>query len=453
MSNKIAVELQLKLQGLAAQAKQAARIVKENIGTAGAGAGINAGIDKATKSQDNLTKSVKATTAALKEQAAAAKLAALAEAQATVDRLRAAREAAGRRMGIPAWMGPEQAQKFTDPVEAAERKRMANQLRAQRNASRNTGGGLATNPAAMFGYQGPPPPIIAPPVIAPGAGAPTPPGGVAGLANKLLPLGQILATMYMVRRAFNAVIAPVQQFTNVLRKATEQAAALYAGATMSGLGLGPSAMRSSLARVLGVSEKDIFLFGREIEHLIPKLRGAREIMEQTAPNLASVNWEWNVLRENLKATVALLADKMSGAIKTFLAGLSEMLVRLQNVTQQFSETLRDNPDLAKTFSRVGKMTAAMAGGPGAWMAVEQILKAGKGKEMPNMGAPMAFMRQMPAANWEHMGLQVGGTGAMQFMATTAKSTTDTAKGVQALLAAMRENKFNITKPVGYPSRS
>jgi len=430
MSNKIAVELQLKLQGLAAQAKQAARIVKENIGTAGAGAGINAGIDKATKSQDNLTKSVKATTAALKEQAAAVKLAALAEAQATVDRLRAARETAGRRMGIPAWMGPEQAQKFTDPVEAAERKRMANQLRAQRNASRNTGGGLATNPAAMFGYQGPPPPVIAPPVIAPGAGAPTPPGVIGSMRNALLPIGQILASLSMIKRAIDVILEPLRKFAAMVMRAADAAGALYANSVRSGFNLQQGSTRASIGRVLGVSEHEIFIFGAQMEKLIPKLRVANATFARTAPELTSLSWEMKVLKENTHALFAEISSDVAPAFKT-------LALAINGITSAVTRFLQI--PMVKGFLSTA--------GSGVASAINSLTGNGVAP------SPVGIMRQMPAANWEHMGLQVGGSGAMQFAATTARATTRTADGVQALLAAMRENKFNITKPVGYPSRS
>lgn len=69
----------------------------------------------------------------------------------------------------------------------------------------------------------------------------------------------------------------------------------------------------------------------------------------------------------------------------------------------------------------------------------------------NAPSPTAFMKQMPASQWEKMGLQIGGSGGTNYAMQTAKHTARATTVLEKILQATNSQKFNITKPVGLPS--
>ena len=54
--------------------------------------------------------------------------------------------------------------------------------------------------------------------------------------------------------------------------------------------------------------------------------------------------------------------------------------------------------------------------------------------------PMAYMKQMPASNWERMGLVIGGGGGTNYNQQTAKNTGTMTKTLEQILRAFTASK-------------
>ncbi len=419
----ITVELKLALASLQSQVKQAASILNFK------GAGQAAETGKATAAQEKQTRAVKQTNEALKQQAQLVKAAALASAQADVDRFRAAREQAMRMGRAPAWMGAEQAQKFTDPEEAAARSAEAERLRNLRRLGKqsNTGAGLATDPNAA----------INPPTT--GTSATTPSAG----GSKLLGIGQMLASYYLITRAINFALVPLRKFANEMERAASAAAKTYASAMGSGMGLSMTIRRSSLAQIIGVSENDIFQFGAAIKYIQPQIAGAQKILRETNGPLTQLSWQFKILETNIGAMWAKLSVEFAPAVNEFATNMG-ILVKL----------ITDNAgliaDAAKRIAKSNplywfhKLTQFEAN---TWLGVNQS-QVDKGFAHGTMPKPQAWMKQMPASTWEHMGLQVGGGGGTDYNRQTAMNTKETNSHLKELIKAQFQQLNDITTPQG-----
>ena len=65
-----------------------------------------------------------------------------------------------------------------------------------------------------------------------------------------------------------------------------------------------------------------------------------------------------------------------------------------------------------------------------------------------MPKPQAWMKQMPASTWEHMGLQVGGGGGTDYNRQTAMNTKETNSHLKELIKAQFQQLNDITTPQG-----
>lgn len=423
----ISVELKLALSSLQAQVKKASSMLNFK------GAEQAADTNKATAAQDKQTKSVKETNAALKEQARLAKAAALASAQADVDRLRAAREQAMRQMRAPAWMGSEQAQKFTDPEEAAALAAEAERLRNLRRLGRqsNTGAGLASNPLAMFGT----PPIL------PASGTP---GKTSGVDSKLVGIGKMLASYYLITRAINFAIAPLRKFANEMERAAAAAAKTYTSSMSSGMGLGMTVRRGTLAQIIGVSENDIFQFGAAIKYIQPQIENAQKILTATNGPLTQMEWQFKILQTNLSALVAKISTEAAPAINLLTLAIDGMVQAITNHVDLIMKLAAKAAIFAATSNdpalrAVVNTVTAIMGGP-----IGSMLKSVKG----SIPSPQAWMKQMPASTWEHMGLQVGGAGGTDYQRQTAMNTAQMNQSLKQILKQQFQNLNNVTQPAG-----
>ena len=69
---------------------------------------------------------------------------------------------------------------------------------------------------------------------------------------------------------------------------------------------------------------------------------------------------------------------------------------------------------------------------------------------PNLQPPRAFMKQMPASNWERMGLVIGGGGGTNYNQQTAKNTGTMTKTLEQILRAFTASKAHYNAQ-GLPS--
>ena len=211
-----------------------------------------------------------------------------------------------------------------------------------------------------------------------------------------------------------------------LKKAVEGTMSAYDNArkeyakalTSGGLPLGFTVRRGQLASVLGVSEKDVFQFGKQVSYLNDKLAWSNTIIANTTPALAAIGWQFKIVQENVKAAFARMAVDAAPAIMTFAKALGS-----------FVQIVSDGAHRIKDAAIIAAGAAAYAAGGPKAMARVIAQMVGERASLENVPKPLAYMKQLGASSWERMGLQVGGHGAQNHAAQTAKNT---AQAVQVL---------------------
>jgi hypothetical protein len=319
-------------------------------------------------------------------------------------------------------------------------------------------------------------------------------GSVKSMRDITLPIGQLLASFYVISRAISAALAPLKMFAKMVMQAAEAARKLYANALMSGMGIGMTVKRNMLADILGVSENDIFQFGKQIAYLQPQLKDAEKILEETNKPLTQLTWEWKILKIQIQAATAQLASVLFPFIEQLIESLKEFakamniqaliggavlfLIKMVEVFETAVETF--TLGLAVIAGAIIHLLHVIAvvmdtlhlGSSGsvflgklAKSSDKEVLELSEsvGKQWKNLTSlpkpysnkipdPQSYMKQMPASAWERMGLQVGGTGGTNYAAKTADSTAKSATYLQRLLeAAHNAGRMTITRGMALPS--
>lgn len=311
-------------------------------------------------------------------------------------------------------------------------------------------------------------------------------GAIAGVLTKMNPaVAAVTAGMTALRYAAAHTA-----------EAFERARGIYAKSVSSGFGVGQTVQRNMLAQAIGVSENDIYQYGAAIAQLNGKLAVAMRTITQTNGPLTAVAWDFSVLGENLKALWAKIAAAMAPAVDelvnlisafaklNILSGNATVLgteigflidyftklvavISLIPATFQLAMTvildsvrsLADGIQNYLASTKLGKLMGVdHVQGQGfkdtkdAFSAYKDILKTiVTNPKMPDSGTPMAFMKQLPASNWEHMGLQIGAGGGQNYQQQTAANTKKTNAILDKLHQAITANKFNSTMPQGIPA--
>lgn len=499
MAAEISVELTILLGKLKATAQQAAKELNVAFSKAG-GDGMAKDTDKATKSQKDLTKAVKETASELKRQAKAAKEAAYAAAVAGQEAAQKSYLARVNAAKKPAWMSAEQGQKFTDPEEVAKRQALADQLRNQRRFS-GTGytasvtpipAGLSTPKLAYPGATGPNPQFKV--AAAPASMAQM----LANLRNAVLPIGQILASFYLMKRAIDLALAPLRAFAALISRAVAEGRRLYASALTSGMGIGFTTKRGAIAQALGVSENEVMQFGKQIDWLGDRFNNSSRILASTAPTLAAVSWASSALQQTFKALWAQIANELApvmvylaDAVRLFVETISnsdivtgmakELAVAFAMIATSIKVVMLAVSGLALIFQSLAdtvqwvmiKINNLIARIPGAGKAGfitisdseafrgSKAIVDGIGKQLENNNPfkkinapePAAYMKQLGASAWEKMGLQIGGGGSMNYSQQTANHTKRAADLLGKIYQMSTNQRANITQPRGIAARA
>lgn len=393
---QVSVELRLVMTEAINQMRAFAKGMQYTLGGKSPGTGmadVAAQTNKAAAAQDNLARKTKQTTTELQKQ--------LAE---------------WRKLN-PGGIAPGQKITFTDQPGAAST-RFARWYPGKTEPM--TGGGLATG----IPYLGPVPPIL--PKI-----EPPKPEEIKKLAlNQTLvrslfgavagsyfsgPVGAGLGAsamgasgpMAIAIGAGTAAIKALRESIESLKASITQAAKQYASAMTSGMPLGFNIRRQTLASIIGVSGNEVFMFGKQIEYLNPQLNNAVNILTATNKNLTQVDWQWKILQTDTKAMADQLTNDAAPALLLFTSALdvlvkkitdwSKYIVMVAALTPQGMSIMRGAMDI------IGKDFTKLTGGG-------------------TMPGPMAYMKQLPASDWERMGLQVGTFGGTNYAMQTANNT-------------------------------
>ena len=330
------------------------------------------------------------------------------------------------------------------------------------------GGGLATKPS----YMGPIPPIISTSPSAKSGGMPSDAsqfiknimvsamsgsgslaGNVAAWRQSFTALSQTqtgrtamgqfglsgiagaAAGATALQVAFVAMRATMSTLSHVMNETIasfERARQLYAKQLTSG-GL-PSAFiaqRSALASIIGVSENEVMQYGSAIKYLNGRLEFSSNIMSKTAPQLTAVSYEFGILKQNMNALFASIANELAPEIIK--------LIRL------FSEAAQAAAEYGPKVAR--KLIEALANQssyPMTQMAklFFKLMPESKDK----LEQPEASARRLETSPWEKMGLVLGNMGGQNYAAETAKNT----RRLVALFESNNQNNGRNQNPIYNP---
>lgn len=211
--------------------------------------------------------------------------------------------------------------------------------------------------------------------------------GAAGAAG----YGEIFVVVKVLSLAFKALVAVIKETA----KAYENARQLYAKALTSGLGLNFTVKRGMLAEIIGVSDTEVIKFGAAMKYLNDQIEFSSYVLARTAPNLASVSWEFKVLQKNISAFFAELANIAAPSLRKFAMELSELVrgatvgaALLNKAWNSFKWLIPEETEISLLREAYDKLVGIKDKGAA-----------------PN---PSAWMKQLPASSWEKMGLVVSG---------------------------------------------
>lgn len=234
--------------------------------------------------------------------------------------------------------------------------------------------------------------------------------GLSGTGGAAAATGVVMGALLAIGFALKGLEKIVKETTKAYETARQQ----YGHALSSGgLALGVSIKRTALADIIGVSEKDVYMFGNAIKYLNPKLEFASSIMAKNAANLTSVSWGFKTLELDVMALFSTVANLAAPGIRKFTDGLSNMVVIMAGFIDRYG------PILSKLAGGLVKGVAQSLFPTGSLIA-----KAISAVGTDSGAAPgiQAFAKQLPASHLERMGLVVGGFGIQDYAKQTAQNT-------------------------------
>jgi len=307
--------------------------------------------------------------------------------------------------------------------------------------------------------------------------------GMQSVRNAILPIGQVLASFSLITRAISVALTPIYAFSRALTESARNARDLFAKATLSGFGIQGSSMRGSIASIIGVSEKDIYSFGKQIEFLGNKLRASSNVAKITNPDLTEFSYNLSILKINFKAATDSLLQGFIPAILKVVKATSDELADFASKTAE--RTLKQKAALKFTEENKGvsitreydyeamrkadKEYEKKTGRPNApnneIFKYDVSLNGKKSEEyqkkfekfaskfQDGKFTPEPYMKQMTGVSaWEKMGLQVGAGGGTNYNMQTATNTKKSNVFLERLLRAVESNKMSVTKPQGMTAK-
>jgi len=253
-------------------------------------------------------------------------------------------------------------------------------------------------------------------------------GAIAGVLTKMNPA--VAAT--------TAAITALRYAAQKVTEAYDRAASLYArNLSRGGLGQNFVTRQNILAGVIGVSEQDVMQYGNQIAVLNQKLQVAIRTISDAQPTLTATAWNFRVLKENLSALWANVAEALAPAINritellsaltklSILSGLAtmvgtalevliELMTRMVAVTQiAVSAIMTMMTAIKDAFIWNFHPSHGFKDTKAAFESLKEVLKAAFAMDnkyrqtAPNVGSNI---NRLPGSSWEHMGMVIGQTG-------------------------------------------
>lgn len=243
-------------------------------------------------------------------------------------------------------------------------------------------------------------------------------GAIAGLAS----INPVLAAAV---GSFRILTFSARLVSNEFHRAAEEARRLYAKTLTSGFSTQFTAHRSLLAQTIGVGENEVLQFGAAVNVLSGRLELASKTIASTNNALTASAWNFKVLEADIGALRSKVAyelapafNLLSGALDSIVKKMIEHSSTLLNIVggSAIKTVLFQTPIIAEVLAAASPAIAAIIKGAGAQAAPP----------------PVGFMKQMPASQWEHMGLVIGSGGGVNYGKNTAENT----KKASELLASL-----------------
>jgi len=244
--------------------------------------------------------------------------------------------------------------------------------------------------------------------------------------------------------ALMALKKVIQLVIEGLKDAFIKAKELYSKSLTSGLGVGLTTKRASLAAIIGVSEEEVLKFGAAVAFLNPKIQYANSIIAANATTLAATSMNWMAMKENIAAVFSILASRISSVINKIsdltsamtqlyiasgfadffgaslnvlidimvmltarimlpIAGIYTLIIALEDLSEYlYQKAMHPFTKQEYTFDKTKD-------------AFDNFLKVLKAGFLPSMmfykektPENQAFMKKLPTSSWEKMGLVIGG---------------------------------------------
>lgn len=287
-----------------------------------------------------------------------------------------------------------------------------------------------------------------------------------------------------------AVLAFREAVAN-FRRSVEQARVMYAATLHSGYGLQTGYKLQTAGRVIGVDPNTVWQFGAAFAQVATRLKEATEILSQTNPVLTKTSWEFGILETDIQAFWASVSEKFAPSAQEFIGWIDKIVKSLTpgayspHMTR-FSEFAQKELGMFAMTSHAGatgRLYEAIKseGGQGAMLKKQHeggifdvlnnssasqrsrwFKQAGLNADdatwfldmakkwknfIPSSTAPTpnAYMRQLPASRWEHMGLIVGGGGGTNYPRQTAEHTKKAATYLSQLVQMIHRTHENNMK--------
>jgi hypothetical protein len=218
--------------------------------------------------------------------------------------------------------------------------------------------------------------------------------GAVGIASGLAALRVGLGLFSF---GINFALTPIRALSRVMTEAAESARNLYSRSLQSGgMPVGFTQKYGSMAKVLGVGERDVFQYGKQIAYLNNQMAYGNSVIVKYNRVLTDnslrhgvLSNDWQALKASMGAGFArtgrAITSVKSGLVRGALA-MSEWMNRL-------------DPDIAKS----------------------------------KVPSPVASANRYGTSPWERMGLVLGNIGGgRNYAAITAENTAKTAQAIQSL---------------------
>lgn len=290
-------------------------------------------------------------------------------------------------------------------------------------------------------------------------------GGVTALRAGAVGVGiaGVVASLLLFRKALNEATA-----------ASESARRSYLGAVRSGAPLGFSIERGTLAQAMGVSESEVFRFGRVITWMGDRVSAASRTFVETNSVLTGTAFSIRIMKVNFDALKASIAAQLAPAIASLanaMSSLFETLARTDAI--KIAANLIGNVFHQIKLGVIGLSLALQNAVVGLQLMIDSLeflfsrnravdffketregmagmnkmVQALMGQRAPDA---VASINRLQASSWERMGLVIGTGSGTNYNREIARNTKATVGALQQLLNILPRtgtpNQINYNAP-------